>query len=253
MGDEVGQLTGKVALITGGGQGVGLGIALAFAAEGATLVITGRDAAKLEAAAEPLRASGTKIAVCAGDVSQLVVGDEEARIRVDRACCNETHYLDEKTRLVVVKCTENGKDVTEDARKDARTGNEKSKEERAKRYVELPLRASIQPRYVFDQIAVDPADPTLVEISFVPKEPNEHTSEGSAWIDTKTATLLSAGFKLSKPGFFVDYVHLTIELGAKTELGPAISKVTVDGKGGILFLRKHFRGEATLSDYRILP
>ena len=68
MGDEVGQLTGKVALITGGGQGVGLGIALAFAAEGATLVITGRDAAKLEAAAEPLRASGTKIAVWAGDV-----------------------------------------------------------------------------------------------------------------------------------------------------------------------------------------
>ena len=64
----MGQLTGKVALITGGGQGVGLGIALAFAAEGATLVITGRDAAKLEAAAEPLRASGTKIAVWAGDV-----------------------------------------------------------------------------------------------------------------------------------------------------------------------------------------
>jgi outer membrane lipoprotein-sorting protein len=159
----------------------------------------------------------------------------------------------EKTRLVVVKCTENGKDVTEDARKDARTGNEKSKEERAKRYVELPLRASIQPRYVFDQIAVNPADPTLVEISFVPKEPSEHTSEGTAWIDTKTGTLVSAGFKLSKPGFFVDYIHFTIEMGEKTSLGPAISRVTVDGKGGILFFRKHFRGEAKLFDYRILP
>jgi outer membrane lipoprotein-sorting protein len=159
----------------------------------------------------------------------------------------------ERTRLVVVKCTEDGKDTTEDARKDARAGNEKTKEQRAKDHVEMPFVAEAQPHYVFDQIAVDAADPARVQISFVPKEPNEHTSEGSVWVDTKTGTLLSAGFKLSKPGFFVEYVHLTIELGAKTELGPAISRVTVDGKGGILFLRKHFRGEATLSGYTILP
>jgi hypothetical protein len=159
----------------------------------------------------------------------------------------------ERERLVVLKCTEDGKDATEDARKDAKAGNERTKEERAKRYVEMPLRASIQPHYVFHQIAVDPVDPTRVQIAFVPKEPSEHTSEGSAWVDTKTGTLVSAGFKLSKPGFFVEYVHLTIELGEKTELGPAISRVTVDGKGGILFFRKHFRGEAKLTDYRIVP
>jgi hypothetical protein len=159
----------------------------------------------------------------------------------------------ERTRLVVVKCTDDGKDTTEQARKDARAGNEKTKEERAKQHVEMPFLAEAQPHYVFDQIAVDPADPNRVQISFVPREPNEHTSEGSAWIDAKTGTLISAGFKLSKPGFFVEYVHLTIELGAMTELGPAISRVTVDGKGGILFFRKHFRGEATLSDYSIVP
>ncbi len=159
----------------------------------------------------------------------------------------------EKTRLVVIRCTEDGKDATEQARKDAKPGTERTKEERAKQHVEMPLLASAQPHYVFDQVAVDPADPTRVEISFVPKEPNEHTSEGSAWVDTKNATLLSAGFKLSKPGFFVEYVHLTIELNAKTDLGPAISRVTVDGKGGILFFRKHFRGQAKLSDYSILP
>jgi hypothetical protein len=159
----------------------------------------------------------------------------------------------ERARLVVLKCTEDGKDATESARKDARTGNDRTKDQRKKEHVEMPFLAEAQPHYVFDQIAVDTADPSRVQISFVPKEPNEHTSEGSAWIDTKAGTLLSAGFKLSKPGFFVDYVHLTIELGVMTEIGPAISKVTVDGKGGLLFLRKHFRGEATLSDYRILP
>ena len=44
-----------------------------------------------------------------------------------------------------------------------------------------------------------------------------------------------------------------IELAEKTELGPAISRVTVDGKGGILFFHKHFRGEARLFDYRFVP
>ena len=42
-------LEGKVALVTGAGQGVGQGIALALAAEGARVVVTGRTLEKLEA------------------------------------------------------------------------------------------------------------------------------------------------------------------------------------------------------------
>ena len=54
----MGKLDGKVALITGGGQGVGLGIAFALAEAGATIVITGRHEEKLHAAAEQIRAKG---------------------------------------------------------------------------------------------------------------------------------------------------------------------------------------------------
>jgi NAD(P)-dependent dehydrogenase (short-subunit alcohol dehydrogenase family) len=60
-------LSGKVAIITGAGQGVGLGIAQAYAREGARLVITGRDATKLEKAAAALRALGAEVVIAAGD------------------------------------------------------------------------------------------------------------------------------------------------------------------------------------------
>ena len=146
-----------------------------------------------------------------------------------------------------------GKDKADDMRKQTKESNDESKEDRAKKHIEMPFVAAAQPHYVFDQVAVDTADPSRVQISFVPREPSEHTSEGSVWVDTKAGTILTAGFKLSKPGFFVDYVHITMEFGAKTELGPAISRITLDGKGGILFIRKRFRGWATLSDYTMTP
>lgn len=47
---------GKIALVTGGGTGVGRGIAKALSAEGFTLVITGRRAGVLEAAAAEMAA-----------------------------------------------------------------------------------------------------------------------------------------------------------------------------------------------------
>ena len=44
----MGELDGKVALITGAGQGVGQGIAFALAAEGAAIAVSGRTASKLD-------------------------------------------------------------------------------------------------------------------------------------------------------------------------------------------------------------
>ena len=63
-------LTGKVALVTGGNGGIGLGLARGLAAAGASIMIAGRNAEKSEAAAAELRAaSGGKVAVYSGDVS----------------------------------------------------------------------------------------------------------------------------------------------------------------------------------------
>jgi 3-oxoacyl-[acyl-carrier protein] reductase len=54
-------LTGKVALVSGGSQGIGLAIVETLAAAGATVWGTSRDAAKMEQAAAPLLAKGLRV------------------------------------------------------------------------------------------------------------------------------------------------------------------------------------------------
>jgi meso-butanediol dehydrogenase/(S,S)-butanediol dehydrogenase/diacetyl reductase len=51
-------LEGKIALVTGAGQGVGQGIALAMAAEGARVAVTGRTGSKLEASCKLIEERG---------------------------------------------------------------------------------------------------------------------------------------------------------------------------------------------------
>jgi len=56
-------LEGRVALVTGGNGGIGLGMAQGLAAAGADIVVAGRNAAKSEAAAKELASHGVRTAV----------------------------------------------------------------------------------------------------------------------------------------------------------------------------------------------
>jgi 2-deoxy-D-gluconate 3-dehydrogenase len=62
-------LTGRVALVTGGNGGIGLGMARGLARAGATVVISGRDARKSAAAARELEALGARVLAVEADVT----------------------------------------------------------------------------------------------------------------------------------------------------------------------------------------
>jgi len=63
------QLTGKRALVTGSSSGIGAGIARYLAAEGAAVVIHGRDAKRAEAVAASIIEQGGTAAVALGDLA----------------------------------------------------------------------------------------------------------------------------------------------------------------------------------------
>jgi 3-oxoacyl-[acyl-carrier protein] reductase len=61
-------LTGKVALVTGGSRGIGLAIAHALLAQGATVAITGTQDATVTAALDTLRPAGSRVLGLVADV-----------------------------------------------------------------------------------------------------------------------------------------------------------------------------------------
>ncbi|UFN49710.1 SDR family oxidoreductase [Roseomonas sp. OT10] len=82
---EIFDLAGRRALVTGSGQGIGLALARALSSAGATVVLNGRDAAKLDRAAALLREGGAKVETAAFDVTDAAAVTEGVARVEDRA------------------------------------------------------------------------------------------------------------------------------------------------------------------------
>lgn len=85
-------LTGKVAVVTGGSQGIGRAVAAELAAENANVLIVARDAARLEAAARELSQAGKgRVVGCAGDMTNP--GDADRVMDAARAAFGQIDIL----------------------------------------------------------------------------------------------------------------------------------------------------------------
>ena len=77
-------LTGKVAVVTGGASGIGHAMATRFAAEGMKLVLVDVEAGPLAEAAKPFEASGVEVLTQQIDVSDPAKMDALAQSTLDR-------------------------------------------------------------------------------------------------------------------------------------------------------------------------
>jgi 2-deoxy-D-gluconate 3-dehydrogenase len=75
MTTKIFDLTGKVAIVTGGNGGIGLGMARGLAHAGAAIAIVGRNADKSNAAAAELKRSGAKAIAISADVTDKAAVD----------------------------------------------------------------------------------------------------------------------------------------------------------------------------------
>lgn len=105
----MGRLEDRVAVVTGGGRGIGRGICLALAAEGATVVVADLDATTAKSTARELTASGRKALAVMLDVTSR----EAAEAAIERAA-GEFGGVDILVNNAGVLGEHSGRDVTLD-------------------------------------------------------------------------------------------------------------------------------------------
>jgi NAD(P)-dependent dehydrogenase (short-subunit alcohol dehydrogenase family) len=103
-------LTGKVALVTGAGRGMGYEIALALAAYGADVAVCSRTPAELEKAGDAIRALGRRALVVPTDITKIPA----ITAMVEKAV-NEFGHIDILVNNAGINIPQSAVDVTEEA------------------------------------------------------------------------------------------------------------------------------------------
>lgn len=142
---------------------------------------------------------------------------------------------DGKESRRLTKYEENGVDQTEKKRKEVESAESKP--------VNSPFHPAEQPKYRFTQLADD-------RIGFAPAgEKTPDVITGEATIDVEAGAVRFVTMQPSKMPAFVDALMLTATFDAPTPIGKTMSKLTIKGTGGFLFIKKRFGVVTVFRDY----
>ena len=158
-------------------------------------------------------------------------------------------------KVEVIRYAEDGQDKTEEAKKKAaeRAKERESKKKDPDEETHMPFLGTEQGKYDYRIGEHDAKDVNRVRVYFTPRSPAKNLIQGSAWVDSTNGNILSMGASPSKTPAFVDYLKVQVECNEMTSMGPAPSKIVFEGGGGILFIKKRFRGAATLTGWQVPP
>lgn len=149
----------------------------------------------------------------------------------------------------ILSYLEDGADKTKEAREKQKRDAEE-KEDPNKKFV-LPFSPGAQGRYRFTLAERDGKAPGRVRVSFHPLVRASNAYAGAAWIDVASGEILTMGLSPTKTPLFVDQIEVQVLFENQTSLGRAPSEISFQAEGGLLFIRKHYRGSATLTEAKI--
>ena len=155
-----------------------------------------------------------------------------------------THLEGRKTELLG-RALEDGKDVTLSYREKFKKSDRPQGSE-----LRFPFSAKMQRDYLFQEAGPDPSNSSLLRIHFEPRGTwSDKLMVGDAVVDPAQGEVVRIVGQLSAPDSSVDFLDLDFAFDAVTPLGRALSKVSIQGEGGLLFIKRRFRHTIVHSGY----
>jgi hypothetical protein len=173
--------------------------------------------------------------------------DGKGRVESQTELVERVFFRDGAEVRELLRLAKNGKDVTAEER-----GKRAKKEKRGSSSLQLsvasPFGAEEAGKYRFTIRPPEASHPSLVQIHFEPVgEPSPAVNVGEALVDPAAGSPIRIRCHPSVNPRHVSRMEIEMRYEAETPYGPALSAVSIEGVGGILFIKKGFRTTVTFS------
>jgi len=179
--------------------------------------------------------------------------DGKGRVESQTELVERVFFRDGAEVRRLLRLSKNGKDLTAEE-----IGKRAKKEKGGSPSLQLSVASPFGPeeagKYRFTLRPPEASHPSLVQIHFAPiGEPSPAANVGDALVDPAAGSPIRIRCRPSVNPRHVSKMEIEMRYEAETPYGPALSAVSIEGVGGILFIKKGFRTTLTFSGYALKP